>query len=30
MRNRKYFPFERNNYYFGKLLTARDFEAEQR
>lgn len=29
MLNRKYFPFERNNYYFGKLLTARDFEAEQ-
>lgn len=30
MNNRKYFPFERNSYYFGKLLTARDFEAEQR
>lgn len=30
MLNRKYYPFERNNYYFGKLLTARDFEAEQR
>ena len=30
MLNRKYFPFERNNYYFGKLLTAKDFEAEQR
>lgn len=30
MLNRKYFPFERNSYYFGKLLTARDFEAEQR
>ncbi len=29
MLNRKYFPFERNNYYFGKLLTAKDFEAEQ-
>lgn len=30
MRNQKYFPFERNHYYFGKLLTAKDFEAEQR
>lgn len=30
MQNRKYFPFERNNYYYGKLLTARDFESEQR
>lgn len=30
MRNRKYFPFERNRYYFGKLLTAKDLEAEQR
>ncbi len=30
MQNRKYFPFERNSYYFGKLLTTRDFEAEQR
>ncbi|MCL2056096.1 MAG: hypothetical protein FWH02_02625 [Oscillospiraceae bacterium] len=30
MQNRKYFPFERNNYYFGKLLTSKDFEAEQR
>ncbi len=30
MINRKYFPYERSNYYFGKLLTARDFEAEQR
>ncbi|MEG1972389.1 MAG: hypothetical protein RR315_04450, partial [Oscillospiraceae bacterium] len=30
MQNRKYYPFERNNYYFGKLLTARDFESEQR
>ncbi len=29
MLNRKYFPFERNNYYFGKLLTAKDFESEQ-
>ena len=30
MLNRKYFPFQRNNYYFGKLLTAKDFEDEQR
>jgi hypothetical protein len=30
MQNRNYFPFERNNYYFGKLLTAKDFESEQR
>ncbi len=29
MQNRKYFPCERNHYYFGKLLTAKDFEAEQ-
>ena len=30
MLNRKYFPFERNSYYHGKLLTAKDFENEQR
>jgi hypothetical protein len=30
MQNRNFFPFERNNYYFGKLLTAKDFESEQR
>ena len=30
MLNRKYFPFERNSYYFGKLLTAKNFEAEQK
>ena len=30
MLNRKYYPFERNSYYYGKLLTAKDFEAEQR
>lgn len=30
MLNRKYFPFERNSYYMGKLLTAKDFESEQR
>lgn len=29
MLNRKYYPYERNRYYAGKLLTARDFEAEQ-
>lgn len=26
----KYFPFERNHYFYGKLLTVRDFESEQR
>lgn len=30
MENRRYFPCERNSYYFGKLLNAWDFEAEQR
>ena len=30
MKNKKYYPFERNNYFFGKLLTVRDFENEQR
>lgn len=30
MLNRKYFPFERNSYYFGKLLSAKDFETEQK
>ncbi len=30
MLNRKYYPFERNSYYFGKLLTAKDFESEQK
>ncbi len=30
MLNRKYFPFERNSYYSGKLLSAKDFDAEQR
>lgn len=29
MLNQKYYPFERNRYYYGKLLTARDFENEQ-
>lgn len=26
----KYYPFERNHYFYGKLLTVRDFESEQR
>lgn len=30
MRNMKYFPFERNKYFFGKLLGVADFEAEQK
>lgn len=30
MKNLKYFPFERNKYYYGKLLTERDFTEEQR
>lgn len=30
MLNRRYFPYERNNYYFGKLLTAKDFQSEQK
>jgi hypothetical protein len=29
MLKRKYYPFERNNYYYGKLLTSRDFQNEQ-
>lgn len=29
MKNLKYFPFERNNYYYGKLLTDKDFIKEQ-
>lgn len=29
MLNQKYYPFERNRYYYGKLLTAKDFENEQ-
>ncbi|MGN0342462.1 MAG: hypothetical protein ACI4DO_06695 [Roseburia sp.] len=29
MLNRKYYSFERNNYFYGKLLTSRDFESEQ-
>lgn len=30
MNNNNYFPFERNRYFYGKMLTARDFETEQR
>ena len=30
MNNKKYYPFRRNNYFYGKLLTVRDFEEEQR
>lgn len=29
MLNRKYYGFERNNYYYGKLLTSKDFQEEQ-
>ena len=29
MRNSKYFPFERNNYFYGKLLSVDDFRLEQ-
>lgn len=29
MQNSRYYPFERNRYFYGKLLTVRDFEAEQ-
>ena len=30
MKNLKYFPFERNRYYYGKLLTEQDFISEQK
>lgn len=30
MNNTNFFPFERNRYFYGKLLTVRDFEVEQR
>ena len=30
MNNTSFFPFERNRYFYGKLLTVRDFEVEQR
>ena len=30
MFNRKYYSFERNNYFYGKLLTSKDFQNEQK
>ncbi len=30
MKNKNYYPFERNHYFYGKLLTVRDFELEQK
>ena len=30
MNNKNLFPFERNRYFYGKMLTARDFETEQK
>ncbi len=30
MKNLQYFPFERNRYYYGKLLTEQDFNSEQK
>lgn len=30
MKNKKLYPFTRNHYFYGKLLTVRDFEEEQR
>lgn len=30
MKNTKYFPFERNNYFYGKLLSVDDFQLEQK
>lgn len=30
MKNLQYFPFERNRYYYGKLLTEQDFNTEQK
>lgn len=30
MKNSNFFPLERNRYFYGKMLTARDFETEQR
>ena len=29
MKNKQYYSCERNNYFFGKLMTVRDFESEQ-
>lgn len=30
MKNSRYYPFERNRFFYGKLLTVRDFESEQK
>ncbi|MFC4101920.1 hypothetical protein [Paenibacillus xanthanilyticus] len=30
MKRSRYYPFERNRYFYGKLLTVRDFESEQK
>lgn len=30
MKHTRYYPYERNNYFYGKLLTVRDFETEQK
>ena len=30
MKNLQYFPFERNQYYYGKLITQQDFISEQK
>ncbi|UFJ38945.1 hypothetical protein LOK74_12705 [Brevibacillus humidisoli] len=30
MKDTRYYPFERNRYFYGKLLTVRDFESEQK
>ncbi|MGE5372260.1 MAG: hypothetical protein ACM3QZ_09755 [Solirubrobacterales bacterium] len=30
MKNSRYYPYERNRYFYGKLLTVRDFELEQK
>ncbi|NHN32413.1 hypothetical protein [Paenibacillus agricola] len=30
MKKTRYYPFERNRYFYGKLLTVRDFESEQK
>lgn len=30
MKNARYYPYERNRYFYGKLLTVRDFESEQK
>lgn len=30
MNHKKYYPFERNHYFYGKLLTVRDFQDEQK